>query len=1330
MRLRLKLRNGIARRSRRSLVEGACLAVFLLVVTLFAAWPASAATVVNREMIGTFDGSDTSGGKFSRPVHIAVHDATGTVYVTDEHVLDRFNAAGEAQNFPCTGQSSLSYGSEDFTRVAVDNSEANPGRIYLATAGAVKAISPCGEFLPWELELPSPAVVCGIAVDAEGHLWVSDEANGVVREFDNTGSPPAQIGEVQDFSGTEEPCRIALDQEGNLYIGQTGGGGFEAHSVDKYIGGSFDSVLDPYSPNGIAIDQTKAAGSIFVARNGNFVEYKAGGVPVWSYGEGVNGEAVIGLGGSDIAYYPAADRVYVVKGGTDKKVFIFDSQKTAGTAPDLTINKTVSPSIETAHLSGTINPLGLENSYHFEYKSGNEPSWTPADEEPAPGSSIQWGAVEHINPPDSTTHTVSLDLSGLKPFTQYQARLVATNDEAVPHVVNISPVDRFRTGKFAELTICDPSEVTLHSVHICGTVDPKETDASWRFQASAHPECLSGKGFVDHPSHAINANSGVTPVEETLTGLLSAQLYCVRLAATNSPGTAYSEIKQFSTEATAPVVETRGAAPRTQTSARLNAFVNPENADTTFHFEYSEDGGASWIARPDRTLPAGSTTSLLVSEELEGLEPATSYWFRVVAKNEVNGVPRQAQSTAQAFATLPEPPSICPNEVIRLNRGTTYLGGCRGVELVNEPDKGNQNVISGAPPVGASQIGRDGNELLWWVLGGAPGAPSGALSTFLAQRTSAGWQSDSIVPPAEEQFGGGTLTYRLNGVTPDLRSFVFGVRASTALDSPPPPTVVRIRDGVQDVLKTYVGEPPNAGWETTFDLTDDSAHVLFIDVQSKQLEDIGAARVATGESPEIPGEVISIMPDGVPSECGLDPFNRFSFANFAQPGYHWIGSEDASRVYFRVQPNADEAGKPSCGNPARWLYMRDRDASETTLIDASDSGFVRATPDGQHAYFVTTSNHATYEALTPTEKEHAANLDPAEEDANANADVYRWSEESGSAACLTCVVSDASVTSFESVLVSDDYSHIYFVSKNQLVPGQGKQGQPNLYVLTAGDVRFVGPVGSENPFSGEGNQPRLSEDGDVLLFRAIASPGLTSDMFQSKPRCLFPKISRGLGTCSELYRYDDRDRSVECLSCDHADTTTHMVGTPSLGGGEFDFGLSADGGTAAFATAEALLGSDVNNDTDIYEWRDGAVHLVTDGVSAFQEGPSAPRVIGLDADGGDLFFAVVPPGGSLTGFEQDAVSNLYDARIEGGFEPPPPSEGCAEESCQGPLQASPGALSAASSRFEGRGNVEAPKAPCRKGKVRRHGRCVKPHKRRHRRHHRRRADRAGQGRAK
>ena len=594
------------------------------------------------------------------------------------------------------------------------------------------------------------------------------------------------------------------------------------------------------------------------------------------------------------------------------------------------------------------------------------------------------------------------------------------------------------------------------------------------------------------------------------------------------------------------------------------------------------------------------------------------------------------------------------------------------------------------------------------MLGGAPGANSGTQATFLARRTAEGWVSKSLVPPASQQIGGGSLVYYPVATSPDFSRFIFAPALPAAI-STGPPTFARLdQSGNQQILHSY--QSPIL---SRVDTTADTAHVLIVDPDTRKLEDIGSGSPEEIDLIPPPGTPLGVpKPGGAPPLCGLDPEGG-SFIGFGggsgaasqfEPGYHRMSSTlDRSRVDSQVHPDG------GCGSGQWALYERNREANPPTTTAivppnqaTSDTAIIRATPDGRSAYFVTSSK-----------------LDPA--DKNEHVDVYRWDEQAGKSTCMTCGVknedgkkiTDANVTS--SVLVSDDFSHIYLTSPNKLDPSRGVQGGNNLYVLSAGEVSFVASSVLL------GNAVQLSSDGNVLSF--LSDKPHTADRIAA--RCPIVNGSGGNGPCQELYLYDDRNGSVECVSCRHDATaiTNNSVALTSPGQA---FQSSADGSTVAFTTAEALVLLDVNNSADLYEWRNGSVRLITDGVTRYPLGLAGPIPQAVDTNGSNIVFSLASPG--LTGFERDGLANLYDARMGGGFVPPNPPTHCSEESCQGPLQAAPMAAQPGSATYEGPGNgAGAAKPRCRKGKARLHGRCTSKHS--HKRQHKRVAH-ANRGRTK
>jgi hypothetical protein len=156
--------------------------------------------------------------------------------------------------------------------------------------------------------------------------------------------------------------------------------------------------------------------------------------------------------------------------------------------------------------------------------------------------------------------------------------------------------------------------------------------------------------------------------------------------------------------------------------------------------------------------------------------------------------------------------------------------------------------------------------------------------------------------------------------------------------------------------------------------------------------------------------------------------------------------------------------------------------------------------------------------------------------------------------------------------------------------------------------------------------------------------------------------------------------------------------------------LSADGLRVFFDSFESLVPTDTNADRDVYEWEaegvgscgepDGCLALISSGRS--EEGA---RFLDASADGSDVFFLT---DGSLVATDPGAT-DVYDARVGGGFPAPPPPLSCEGDNCQvlPPEPASP-ALGTAFLTPE--------------GNPRPHYKKPKRHKkRRHRKHKRRKA---------
>jgi hypothetical protein len=185
----------------------------------------------------------------------------------------------------------------------------------------------------------------------------------------------------------------------------------------------------------------------------------------------------------------------------------------------------------------------------------------------------------------------------------------------------------------------------------------------------------------------------------------------------------------------------------------------------------------------------------------------------------------------------------------------------------------------------------------------------------------------------------------------------------------------------------------------------------------------------------------------------------------------------------------------------------------------------------------------------------------------------------------------------------------------------------------------------------------------------------------------------------EVYRYVPGTEELDCPSC----APTKAAATTDTFLPKFGLGLTEDG-RVFFTTKESFVLRDSNGRRDAYEWRNGAIQLISRGLGAEDSG-----LLGVSADGVDAFFftrdRLVHSDGN-----GNAVK-VYDAREGGGFPFDPSTEQCkASDECHGPGTASPGppdinSLSPAPTV------IPAKQQGCKKGFVKKHGKCVKKKKR-------------------
>jgi hypothetical protein len=469
--------------------------------------------------------------------------------------------------------------------------------------------------------------------------------------------------------------------------------------------------------------------------------------------------------------------------------------------------------------------------------------------------------------------------------------------------------------------------------------------------------------------------------------------------------------------------------------------------------------------------------------------------------------------------------------------------------------------------------------------------------------------------------------------------------------------------------------------------------------------------------------LVSVLPDGTPDVN----------ATFGGPGddaQHVIPA-DGSRVFWTAL--SDEQGPES-------LYVTTPSNGATIQIDVAAGGssgssgggrFWMASSDGSKVFFTDESRLTGGSTAVVGAPE-----------------LYEYDVES---AQLKDITVDGRAGEQADVLgvagSSEDGSYIYFVAAGVLAGNENEhqekavETQPNMYVYHEGTTMFVATLseGDDNevvPFDGEAEGNSSGDwQGDIKERTAEVTPDGRSLLFMSK-KSLTGYDSTGL---DEVFLYEAGSHELSCVSCSpngEAPVGTELevllgtvggvgaffpiTGRSVLGDTTQPSVISGDGGRVFFDSAQPLLAQDTNGFLDVYEWErngsgdcrktQGCVYLLSGGAE-----PENSFLIGAGASGDDVF--MLTRGHFVTDDRNDNV-DVYDARVN-GFEPLAEPV-CSGTGCQGVPPAPPIFATPASVTFEGVGNfpppakvaVKSKKKPkrikqCRKGHVKKKGRCVK-----------------------
>jgi phosphodiesterase/alkaline phosphatase D-like protein len=563
----------------------------------------------------TFFGAAGSGnGQFNEPVGVAIDEASKDVYVVDQgnNRVQKFDAEGKYMSqFNGSANPSFPTGFSSPNAVAVDNSVAgeSKGDVYVVDAGhnVIDKFSSAGAFL-FELNgFASPVIA--VAVDPSGHLWVveKDSEEKAVQEFNgelHNKSINSMKPEFKHLPG------IAVDSREDIYLIK----GFENVAAFDRNGNTLTETATTCTcSTALAIDP--ATNVLFVDQGSSIAQYTPFAEP---------------YGSAPVETLEAVSASYgvAVSGATHT---VYASQQQAGSVaifktvllPEVT---TIAPASEiertTVKLEGEVNPDGQEvTTCEFEYgTSTNYGQSAPCETPPGSGLSFVPVIAKPVN---------------LTPETTYHYRLTAGNSNRVRPNAGLDAT--FTTPPAVQnLQTLPASNKTATAATLNGSFESTNLETSYLFEYGTTGSY--GSSMPALPAK-VQGSAGTTSVNADISGLLPDQEYHYRIVAENTLalGKTNGQDTTFKTAVLAPVIPGEPSAEFvTAQTAVLGASLNPEHTSTRYQFEYGPCPTLSGCATIQSTPAEASTVygTIGTSAELVGLQPSTTYSYRLVANNE------------------------------------------------------------------------------------------------------------------------------------------------------------------------------------------------------------------------------------------------------------------------------------------------------------------------------------------------------------------------------------------------------------------------------------------------------------------------------------------------------------------------------------------------------------------------------------------------------------------------------------------------------------------------------------------------------------------------
>ncbi len=579
-------------------------------------------------IITEIDGTTAPDGEFEFAPFIglsflAVDQSNGDVLISDIHahgVVDEFTEGGE---YVTTISTTPAFTDAEPSDIAVDGKS----DVFVTSGnGTVYAFGPLPAVRPPLTSLSQSGFSdpCGVATDSLGDLYVADYVGGEIKVFSPAG---AQITEFTPSANAEKPCSLAVDSAGNIYADGWG------------------TDVVKYKPEGAGFPPTP--GTTYA--------------PDSSIGSG-SGTLVPGAKeATSVAVNPANDHVFVVEEGTHVSEYT-----EAGTLVSATLGASVAPShvyygVDVNGKTGNVYLTDLANSRAYVLNPAGDAIITEIDGTTAPDGEFEFApfiGLSFLAVDQSNGDVLISDI--------HAHGVVDEFTEGGEYVTTISTTPAFTDAEPSDIAVDGKSDVFVTSgngtVYAFGplpaagvllTINKTGGSTGTVTSSPAGIDCGSAckAEFEEGVEVTLTPGAGSTVKAWAGCDAVSDELCTVAMTSAREVTVTFAGKPQISGESASQVQDT---------SARLRAEVNPEGEATGYQFEYltlatfEANLGASAppfqgaIKSPASLASAGAGMSpVAVTQQVNGLIPQTAYRFRLVA---VNGL-GEGNGEAAAFTT-------------------------------------------------------------------------------------------------------------------------------------------------------------------------------------------------------------------------------------------------------------------------------------------------------------------------------------------------------------------------------------------------------------------------------------------------------------------------------------------------------------------------------------------------------------------------------------------------------------------------------------------------------------------------------------------------------